>query len=350
MEKNIRSIEKYKKKKLLLDKNIKYIFEFVKRANCRAVSYNGHPDVALSNRKGSEMRMKTVVLEHVQGNLEKFMKNFTIWMDLYHEAYPNIKTNPNSTDRYGTLLLYGLTNNDVTMLQNKLIPTERDMHTKLVSELYIKKQCENTWERFYELEDDDNRCFLRDRASFWMNAEKSGISGNCYNQAFIAWRNESKIHAGDWTFFFAEVPQSKMNRDTFIKYARTYHHGIFEESLNYKCVGDAIVDFLRIGKMAYDSLRITCDIQHSDKFKQIEEYRQEMQSNIDDVDLKCKVNEHMIKLKDMLYDKHTTFANLIIDNPKQPILKQLFYSDDGNAREFAFESVNAFYILTFFTT
>lgn len=346
---NIHSIEKYKKKKLLLDKNIKYIFEFVKRANHRAVSYNGHSDVPLSNRKGSEMRMKTTVLQHVQGNFEKFMKHFTIWMNLYHEAYPSIKTNHNATGIYGNLLLVGLTNNDITMLQNKLIPTERDMHTKLVSELYIKKQCENTWERVYELEEDDNRCFLRDRASFWMDAEKSGISGNCYNEAFIAWRNESKIHAGDWTFFFAEVPKSKMNRDTFVEYAKTYRD-ICEESLNYIYVGDAIVDFLRIGKMAYDSLRITCDIQHSDKYKQIEEYRQAMQSNVDDVDLKRKVNEHMIKLKDMLSDKHTTFANLIIDDPKQPILKILFYGDDGNARELAFESADSFYILTFFTT
>tara|TARA_A100001015_G_C14859952_1_gene659928 strand:- start:31 stop:1005 length:975 start_codon:yes stop_codon:yes gene_type:complete len=324
----------------------------VKRANHRAVSYSGHSDVPLSNRKGSEMRMKTVVLDHVQGNLEKFMKHFTIWMDLYHEAYPDIKTNHNATGIYGNLLLVGLTNNDITMLQNKLIPTERDMHTKLVSELYVKKQCDNTWERHYELEDDDLRCYLRDRASFWMSAETSGISGNCYNEAFIAWRNESKIHAGDWTFFFAEVSKSKMNRDTFLKYARDEdkRDTIWDEPLNYKSVGDAIVDFLRLGKMAYDSLLITCDIKHSDKCSQIEKYRQEMQSNISDVELKCKVNRHMIKLKDMLSNNYTTFANLIVSDPIQPILKILFCSDDGNARDIAFESADDFYILTFFTS
>ena len=345
------SLEKYRKKNSLRKKNVNYLIDFVKRANDRAVSYTGHPDVGLSNRKGSELRTKTNILQHVQGNLEKFMSNFSIWMNLYHEAYPSISINPNLTDRYGYSLLYGLTNNDIIMLQNKLIPTERDMCTKLVSQLYINIQCQTTWERIYELEDHDSRCYLRDRASFWMSAERNGISGNCHNQKFIAWRNESKIHAGDWTFFFAEVPKSTMKIDTFLKYARNNDDdGISEEPLNYKCIGDAIVDFLRLGKMAYDSLRITCDIEHSDKCAQIEKYRQDLQSNIDDVDLKYKVNKHMIKLKDMLSDNHTPFANLIIKYPENPILKILFHSDDGNWRDFGFESADAFYILTFFTS
>ena len=89
------SLEKYRKKNSLRKKNVNYLIDFVKRANDRAVSYTSHPDVGLSNRKGSELRTKTNILQHVQGNLEKFMSNFSIWINLYHEAYPSISINPN---------------------------------------------------------------------------------------------------------------------------------------------------------------------------------------------------------------------------------------------------------------
>ena len=55
----------------------------------------------------------------------------------------------------------------------------------------------------------------------------------------------------------------------------------------------------------------------------------------------------MLALKEMLSSRETTFADLIVDNPKQPITNVLFCNGDGNIEEVAFETADNFYILTF---
>tara|TARA_B100000989_G_scaffold273111_1_gene231025 strand:+ start:248 stop:421 length:174 start_codon:yes stop_codon:yes gene_type:complete len=56
----------------------------------------------------------------------------------------------------------------------------------------------------------------------------------------------------------------------------------------------------------------------------------------------------MLALKDMLR-RDASFAELIVNNPMQPITNLLFCNGDGNAEEAAFQTADAFYILPFGT-
>ena len=153
---------------------------------------------------------------------------------------------------------------------------------------------------------------------------------------------------------FAEVPKWRIDRDTFLKYSKRFRDGL-EQPENYTCVGHAIVDFLRLGSITYEFFGATCDIEHSDKAMDAEKHRQDIQSNLNDtdlkndIDLKCTVNKHLIRLKDMLASDHS-FADLIVKFPQRQITNVLFYSYDGNEREFGFETMDAFFVLTFMTS
>ena len=57
--------------------------------------------------------------------------------------------------------------------------------------------------RFFELEEGDDLFRVREKASVWLDGEVAGISGRCAHEKFAAWRDASKIHAGDWSSFFA---------------------------------------------------------------------------------------------------------------------------------------------------
>jgi len=65
-------------------------------------------------------------------------------------------------------------------------------------------------------------------------------------------------------------------------------------------------------------------------------------------ELKRTINTHMLALKDMLR-RDASFAELIVNNPMQPITNLLFCNGDGNAEEAAFQTADAFYILPFGT-
>lgn len=327
--------------------NIAYLIEFVRLVNKNACSHGMYADVPrVSNRKGSEMRNKAHVMSQVGHNLEKVLKHYSLWLDLFHEAYPTIKDDEN-VQRYGVALLSDLGRNQIWMLRNKIVPSINDMKRKDVSNLLLTRITAQSCERFFELEEDDDLFRVREKASLWIDGEVAGISGRCAHEKFAAWRDASKIHAGDWSSFFAQVPKHEMDRDTFVKLCQNMPERT--QPFPYSCVGEAIVVFLRLGKLDYsfDPMAV-CDIEHSDTAADVEAHRQRIQSKVGDPELKRTINTHMLLLKEMLRD--ASFADLIIDNPRRPITNLLFCSGDGNSEEAAFETTDAFFILTFFTT
>ncbi len=327
--------------------NIAYLIEFVTMANKNACSHGVYADVPrLSNRKGSEMSMKPRVMSQVGHNLEKVLKHYRVWLDLYHEAYPSIQCDAN-VQRYGVLLLSDLSKNQIWMLRNKIVPTVNDMKRRDVSNLQTRVHSQES-ARIWELEEDEDLFRVREKASLWLDGEYLGISARCAHKKFAAWRDASKIRAGDWSSFFAQVPKHAMDRDTFVQLGRMMHGDERVRPFPYTCVGEAIVDFLRLGKLTYslDPVAI-CDIAHSDKYADVEAHRQELQSTVGEPELKRTINTHMLTLKDMLSSDEASFANLIVNNPMQPITNILFCNDDGNIEEVAFETADDFYILKF---
>lgn len=117
--------------------NVAYLIRFVTLANQHACAHGVYADVPrLSNRKGSVMRKKPYVMRQVGHNLEKLLRNYRIWLDLYHEAYPTLHHDAHVA-RYGVALMSDLCNNQIWMLQNKIVPSADDMKRRDVSLLHI---------------------------------------------------------------------------------------------------------------------------------------------------------------------------------------------------------------------
>lgn len=312
---------------------MQHLIRFVEVANENGFPHSLAPP-RVPHPRASAMRTRLRMLRHTQGHLRQFLRNLESWMAMYHDAHPTI----------GMELVGGMTLNDANMLNRGVVPSEDDMQCRDVGRLYEPPP--NA--RVYAIDEDDDLFQLRRHATFWMDAEVNGLSGQCAHADFARWRNELTIHAGDWSSFFAVVPKDAMDKQTFLRCSGPPCAADYALD-TFSCVGDAIVSVLRLGQLWYNFPDRVFQVAHSDTRADVQAQRQGLHPGFDVDEAGRAADRHMLALTEMLSDD-ASFAQLVVGTAAPARICEIFYAHgNGIEEEIAFESEDAFVFALFHT-